>query len=92
MNLILQRFQSRGAQHADTDYRPTTNPKGENTMSKFDNKDAVPDKRAKDATKAIIEDLCDRRGLRQAWESIDSDTRKEIKHEWSCLISHHYAL
>lgn len=35
----------------------------------------------------IIEDLTDRRGLRQAWAGIDSDIQAEIKHEWALLIT-----
>lgn len=34
------------------------------------------------AVEAIIRDFTDRRGLRQAWDSIDRDIRKEIKHTW----------
>jgi hypothetical protein len=35
--------------------------------------------------KRIIEDLKDRRGLRQAWESIDADIQKEIEEEWQSI-------
>lgn len=38
------------------------------------------------AVDAIIEDLSDRRGLRQEWEQIDRDIRKEIRAEWIKLV------
>lgn len=38
--------------------------------------------KAAEAVDAIIADLSDRRGLRQAWESIDEDVRDEIRDEW----------
>ena len=43
-------------------------------------------KKAKKAALAIIRDLIDRRGLRQAWDSIDADIRKEIQSTWAALI------
>ena len=36
---------------------------------------------------AILYDLTDRRGLRQAWEQIDNDIQEEIKKEWVKIIS-----
>lgn len=41
---------------------------------------------AKKAVKKIIEDLSDRRGLRQAWEGIDEDIRDEIVDVWQTII------
>jgi hypothetical protein len=38
------------------------------------------------AVDAIINDLTDRRGLRQEWEQIDKDTQKEIRETWASLI------
>lgn len=35
----------------------------------------------------ILNDLTDRRGLRQAWEGIDEDIQAEIKHAWALLIT-----
>lgn len=35
----------------------------------------------------ILEDLTDRRGLRQAWEEIDDDIRDEILTRWVSIIS-----
>jgi hypothetical protein len=37
--------------------------------------------------KAIIHDMTDRRGLRQAWESIDDYTRQSIVDEWRRLAA-----
>ncbi len=36
--------------------------------------------------KAIIADLTDRRGLRQAWEEIDGDVRAEIRAAWRKIV------
>lgn len=36
---------------------------------------------------AIIEDLCDRGGLQNAWEDIDGETKKEIIEEWTTQIN-----
>lgn len=36
---------------------------------------------------AIIEDLTDRRGLRQAWEDIDEDIQQEIRNVWIEIAS-----
>jgi hypothetical protein len=35
----------------------------------------------------IVEDFTDRRGLRQAWESIDPGTQGEILAQWKALIA-----
>ena len=35
---------------------------------------------------AIILDLTDRRGLRQEWYNIDSDTQQEIRSEWERIV------
>lgn len=45
-----------------------------------------PAKRAAQATKEIIEDLKDRRGLRQEWDQIDPETRVEIHTHWAGII------
>lgn len=37
---------------------------------------------AREIVKAIEDDFTDRRGLRQEWEQIDSDTQDEIRREW----------
>lgn len=34
----------------------------------------------------IVEDLSDRRGLRQEWEQIDKETQKEIKEKWGKIV------
>ncbi len=34
----------------------------------------------------IIEDLTDRRGLRQTWEEMDTVTQREIKRKWGKII------
>ena len=34
----------------------------------------------------IISDICDRRGLRQEWESIDADIQDEIIDKWEKII------
>lgn len=34
----------------------------------------------------IIDDLSDRRGLRQEWESIDEDTKKVIRQRWCDIL------
>ena len=41
---------------------------------------------AKNMLKELLADLTDRRGLRQEWESIDEDVRKEIKKEWTAIF------
>ena len=35
----------------------------------------------------IIDDLSDRRGLKQAWQSIDGEVQDEIIQKWSNIIS-----
>jgi len=37
----------------------------------------------------IIDDLCDRRGLRQEWDETDEDIQKEIKDTWKNIILQH---
>lgn len=39
------------------------------------------------AVQQIVADLSDRRGLRQAWESIDDDIRDEIREGWVATIA-----
>jgi hypothetical protein len=36
--------------------------------------------------KSLLADITDRRGLRQAWESIDEDVQEDILHDWRDLI------
>ena len=38
------------------------------------------------AVNEILQDLQDRRGLRQAWEEIDIDVQNEIRDEWAKII------
>lgn len=40
-----------------------------------------------DAVAEIVADMTDRRGLRQAWESIDEDIREEIAAKWAAIVS-----
>lgn len=35
---------------------------------------------------AILEDLTDRRGLRQEWEQIDDDIKDEIRETWIAAV------
>ena len=46
----------------------------------------TPRQIAKIAVNKILEDLTDRRGLRQAWEAIDDSIRTEIRAEWEQII------
>jgi hypothetical protein len=46
----------------------------------------MSDKEAKTIVKAIIADLCNRRGLRQEWEGIDDDIQREIRNEWIKIV------
>jgi hypothetical protein len=41
---------------------------------------------AKRIVEAIIEDFTDRRGLRQEWEQIDDDIRREIVRTWKAIV------
>ena len=41
---------------------------------------------AKRIVNAIVDDLTDRRGLRQAWEQIDEKTQAEIRESWARLV------
>ena len=34
----------------------------------------------------ILEDLTDRRGLRQAWDEIDEEIQEEIRTSWTIII------
>jgi hypothetical protein len=38
------------------------------------------------AVESIVQDLSDRRGLRQEWEQIDEDIQEEIKQTWAVII------
>lgn len=42
------------------------------------------------AVKKIVEDLSDRRGLKQEWNAIDADIRKEICAAWAKAIDDAY--
>jgi len=44
----------------------------------------------KECIKQIIGDLTDRRGLDQAWDSIDEDIQQEIKEAWSSMIEPYF--
>lgn len=46
----------------------------------------APSKEAKKAVEAIVDDLTDRRGLRQEWDLIDDEIRDEIKDVWAQAI------
>jgi hypothetical protein len=39
------------------------------------------------AVENIVEDLSDRRGLRQGWEQIDDEIQSEIKQVWAGIIA-----
>jgi len=41
---------------------------------------------AKRIVDGIIEDLSDRRGLRQEWDQIDEEIQEEIKEEWLRIV------
>lgn len=43
-------------------------------------------KEARDAVKQIIDDMTDRRGLRQEWDAIDDDIQKEIRETWQKIV------
>lgn len=46
----------------------------------------MDNKTAKRIVKEIIDDLSDRRGLRQEWEQIDDDTQHEIRDTWVKIV------
>ena len=41
---------------------------------------------AREAAEKIVADICDRRGLKSAWFSIDGETRVEIESAWTDII------
>lgn len=41
---------------------------------------------ARDIAKAIRDDICGRRALRQAWDEIDPDIRDEIIDDWTGIV------
>jgi len=41
---------------------------------------------AREAAEKIAADICDRRGLKSAWFSIDGETRVEIESAWTDII------
>lgn len=43
-----------------------------------------------EAVVKILADLTDRKGLRQAWDSIDDDIQDEIKEQWADILAKHY--
>jgi len=42
--------------------------------------------KAEEIVEKIIADLCDRRGLRHTWDSIDEDTQQEIRNTWITIV------
>lgn len=46
----------------------------------------ITEARARLIVYKIIEDLSDRRGLRQVWETIDPAVRREIRNEWITIV------
>lgn len=46
------------------------------------------DQQAEEIVDAIIENLTDRKGLRQSWDEIDKDIQGEIRSEWMLIASH----
>ena len=42
---------------------------------------------AKRIVAAILQDMTNRKGLRQEWDAIDDDTQDEIKAEWSAIVT-----
>lgn len=49
-------------------------------------KKSAPSPKALEAVDKIVEDLTDRRGLRQEWENIDEEIQAEIKLAWAKVI------
>lgn len=47
---------------------------------------------AHDIVARIVDDLSDRRGLRQAWDEIDEEIRDEIILEWIAIVEEKLAL
>jgi actin-like ATPase involved in cell morphogenesis len=43
-------------------------------------------KASADICRAILSDVTDRRGWRQAWDSFDEDIQREIKNEHTAII------
>jgi len=52
----------------------------------MDSKYLIKEERAKKIVHSIIDDLSDRRGLRQEWEKIDEDIQNEIKESWISIV------
>jgi hypothetical protein len=48
--------------------------------------DQVPMDRAVTVVRAVVADLIDRNGLRQAWEEIDAGIRREIVESWEKIV------
>lgn len=46
----------------------------------------ISDEHAERILKALINDLRDRRGLKQEWNQIDDDIKDEIVREWTRII------
>jgi len=49
-------------------------------------KQQISEEQAETIVDMIIDDLCDRRGLRQEWEQIDSSIQAEIRQQWKNLV------
>ena len=45
--------------------------------------------KAREIADAIIDNLTDRRGLRQEWDNIDEDVQAEIRETWAGIIEQH---
>jgi hypothetical protein len=41
---------------------------------------------AKNVVDLIIQDICNRSGLENAWEDIDDQIQSEIRQEWQALV------
>lgn len=45
-----------------------------------------------DIASKIVDDICDRKGLKSAWHSIDDSTQEDIIETWSGLIDDELAI
>lgn len=43
--------------------------------------------KAKQIVKAILADVTDRRGWRQAWDEFDEDIKQEIQESWEGIVN-----
>lgn len=46
----------------------------------------LPIEVAEHIVEKILEDLTDRKGLRQEWEKIDAEVQEEIKFKWVMIV------